>query len=138
MTNEKLDSKKPNELTIAEAAKALRAGEITVRELFDACITAANERNKELNAYLELFTDAQTDAAIEAAQKRIDAEVSAATKGEANKDAHAPLLCGIPLAIKDNILIHGRIDIYWSHKYGRVCTRKFHRALGVWSDKKPA
>jgi aspartyl-tRNA(Asn)/glutamyl-tRNA(Gln) amidotransferase subunit A len=109
MTNEKLDSKKPNELTIAEAAKALRAGEITVRELFDACITAANERNKELNAYLELFTDAQTDAAIEAAQKRIDAEVSAATKGEANKDAHAPLLCGIPLAIKDNILIHGRI-----------------------------
>jgi aspartyl-tRNA(Asn)/glutamyl-tRNA(Gln) amidotransferase subunit A len=35
-------------------------------------------------------------AAIEAAQKRIDA-------GE------APLLCGIPLAIKDNILIEGKI-----------------------------
>jgi aspartyl-tRNA(Asn)/glutamyl-tRNA(Gln) amidotransferase subunit A len=85
---------KLNELTIAEAARGLRAKEFTVRELWDACATAAKEKNPELNAYLELFpTD---EAAIEAAQKRIDA-------GE------APLLCGIPLAIKDNILIEGKI-----------------------------
>ena len=38
------------------------------------------------------------DAAIEAAQKRID------TEGE-----KAPVLCGIPLAIKDNIMIEGHI-----------------------------
>ncbi len=86
-------TKKPNELTIAEAARALRAREITVRELWDACAAAAHAKNPELNAFLELF-DAD-EAAIEAAQKRIDA-------GDASQ------LCGIPLALKDNILIEGK------------------------------
>ncbi len=85
-----------NELSITEAARALRAREFTVRELWDACANAASARNGELNAYLELF--APDEGAIAAAQVRIDAE------GEA-----APLLCGIPLAIKDNILIEGHI-----------------------------
>ncbi len=87
---------KLNELTIEEAARALRARECTVRELWDACSKAIEEKNPELNAYLEVF--AADDAAIAAAQKRIDSE------GE-----NAPLLCGIPLAIKDNILIEGKI-----------------------------
>lgn len=85
-----------NELTITEAARALRAKECTVHELWDACASAAAARNGELNAYLELF--AADDDAIAAAQTRID------TEGES-----APLLCGIPLAIKDNILIKGHI-----------------------------
>ncbi len=89
-------NRKLNELTITAAAKGLRAKEFTVRELWDACANVARERNPELNAYLELF-DAD-DAAIAAAQKRIDGEGAA-----------APILCGIPLAIKDNILIEGRI-----------------------------
>ncbi|HUY62395.1 MAG TPA: Asp-tRNA(Asn)/Glu-tRNA(Gln) amidotransferase subunit GatA [Candidatus Paceibacterota bacterium] len=85
-----------NELSIAEAAQALRARECTVRELWDACAAAARAKNEELNAYLELF-DADA-AAIGAAQKRID------TEGE-----RAPLLCGIPLAVKDNILIDEKL-----------------------------
>lgn len=89
-------TKKPNELTIEEAARALRARELTVRELWDACAAAAHAKNPELNAFLEIFE--ADDAAIEAAQIRIDTE----------KDA-APMLCGIPLAIKDNILIEGHI-----------------------------
>lgn len=88
--------KKPNELTIEEAARALRAREFSVRDLWDACHTSALEKNPELNAYLEIF-DAD-DTAIEAAQARID------TEGE-----QAPLLCGIPLALKDNILIEGKV-----------------------------
>lgn len=92
-------TKSLNEYSITEAARALRAKECTVRELWDACAAAAHERNPELNAYLELF-EADT-AAIGAAQERIDAE---AAGGES-----APLLCGIPLAIKDNILIKGHI-----------------------------
>lgn len=88
--------KKLNELTITEAGKGLRAKDFTVRELWDACSTAARERNGELNAYLELFE--ADEAAIAAAQERIDRD------GDA-----APLLCGIPLAIKDNILIEGKI-----------------------------
>jgi aspartyl-tRNA(Asn)/glutamyl-tRNA(Gln) amidotransferase subunit A len=87
---------KLNELTIVEAARVLRAREFSVRELWDACLTVANEKNPELHAYLEIF-DAD-EVAIVAAQKRID------TDGE-----NAPLLCGIPLAIKDNILIEGHI-----------------------------
>lgn len=88
--------KKPNELTIEEAARALRTRELTVRALWDACALAIQEKNGELNAYLQAFE--ADDPAIEAAQKRID------TEGEA-----APLLCGIPLAMKDNILIEGRV-----------------------------
>lgn len=85
-----------NELSITEAASMLRSGAYTVRKLWDACAAVAKERNSELNAYLELF--APDKEAIAAAQKRID------TEGD-----KAPLLCGIPLAIKDNILIEGHI-----------------------------
>lgn len=96
MTSEKrIGGKKPNELSITEAARALRARELTVRELYDSCIAAAQARNAELNVFLELFDD--LDANIASAQNRID------TEGE-----NAPLLCGIPLAIKDNILIEGK------------------------------
>lgn len=85
---------KPNEMTIVEAARALRARELTVRELWDACVTVAREKNPELHAYLEIFE--ADDAAIAAAQKRID-------------EGDESLLVGIPLAIKDNILIEGHI-----------------------------
>jgi len=85
-----------NELTIIEAARGLRAKDFSVRDLWDACATAAKERNPELNAFLELF-DADEEA-IKEAQARIDIEGS-----------DAPLLCGIPIAMKDNILIEGKI-----------------------------
>lgn len=87
-------TKSLNELSITEAARGLRAKEFTVRTLWDACANAAKEKNPELNAFLELFE--ADDVAIDTAQKRID-------RGD------APLLCGIPLAMKDNILIEGKI-----------------------------
>ncbi len=81
-------------MTIVEAARALRARELAVRELWDACAAAAHAKNPELNAFLEIF-DAD-DASINSAQARID-------------ENDPSLLCGIPLAIKDNILIDGKI-----------------------------
>lgn len=85
---------KPSEMTIAEAARAMRAKELTVQRLWDECHAAAVAKNTELNAFLEIF-DADA-AAIAAAQKRIDA-------------GDASLLCGIPVATKDNILLEGHI-----------------------------
>jgi aspartyl-tRNA(Asn)/glutamyl-tRNA(Gln) amidotransferase subunit A len=81
-------------LTIKEAAAAMRAGEFSARELTQAYLDAIAERNPTLNAYLEVFDDC-----LEQADK-IDAKRQAGEKlGE---------LAGIPMAIKDNILIKGR------------------------------
>ncbi len=85
---------KLNELTIAEASKKLVAGEITSVQLTQACLDEIAKRNGSLNAYLEVFADALEQA------KKADARRAA---GESH-----PLL-GIPLAVKDNILIEGKI-----------------------------
>jgi len=84
---------KLNELTITEASAKLASGEITSVALTQACLDAIAQKNTELNVYLEVFDDALAQAA-EADARR--------AKGESH-----PLL-GIPLAIKDNILIKGR------------------------------
>jgi len=84
---------KLNELSIAEASKKLAAGEITSVQLTEACLKEIEKRNPSLNAFLEVFADAREQAA------KADARRAA---GESH-----PLL-GIPLAVKDNILIEGR------------------------------
>lgn len=85
---------RPNELTIGEAARALRARAFSVYDLWDACMAAIKEKNSKLNAFLEVFDADQS--AIQEAQKRIDGD-------------DPSLLVGIPLALKDNILIEGKI-----------------------------
>ena len=84
---------KLNELTITEASKKLQTGEVTAVDLVHACLSEIEKRNPTLNAFLEVFDDVIAQA--EAADARRKA-------GESH-----PLL-GIPLAIKDNILIEGR------------------------------
>src|SRR5882757_3797076 len=87
-----------NKLSITEAAAKLKAGEITAVDLARACLEKIEKQNKELNIFLEVFDDviAQAEAAD---AKRVQ------NKKE-GKESHA--LLGIPLAIKDNILIEGR------------------------------
>lgn len=82
------------DLTIKEAGAKMAAGEITAVDLTRACLANIEARNKELNVYLEVFDDALAQA------QNADARRKA---GESH-----PLL-GIPLAIKDNILIEGRV-----------------------------
>lgn len=82
-----------NKFSITEAAKKLQAGETTAVDLARACLSTIEAKNKSLNAYLEVFEDVEKQA--EAADAR-------RAKGE-----NHPLL-GIPLALKDNILIEGR------------------------------
>jgi len=86
------------ELSITEAAHKLQAGEITSVELTRACLVEIQKRNASLNAYLEVFADAE-------AQAKAADEVRAVCMANGGD---VPPLLGIPLAIKDNILIEGR------------------------------
>jgi aspartyl-tRNA(Asn)/glutamyl-tRNA(Gln) amidotransferase subunit A len=80
-------------LTIEKAHSMLVAKEITVAELVSAYVENAKKQNDDIHAFLEFFT---TDEAIVKAQQMIDA-------------GGAHFLCGIPYAVKDNILVEGHI-----------------------------
>jgi len=81
-------------LTIEEAHEKLSKGEFTCKELAEEYLKAISEKNKELNAYLEVYDD-------------ILAQAEEAQKMFANKTS--TVLTGIPFAVKDNILIEGHI-----------------------------
>lgn len=80
-------------LTIKKARELLDNREISAKELAEGYLKNIENKNKELNVFLEVYDDVLNQA--EAAQKIIDAK-------ETNE------LTGIPLAIKDNILIKGK------------------------------
>lgn len=80
-------------LTITEARKKLDAKEFSAVDLANAYLENIKNKNPELNVYLEVFDDVLEQA--KSADERI-------MKGESY-----PLL-GIPLAIKDVILIEGK------------------------------
>ena len=82
-------------ITIKKAHEHLVNGDFSARELAEAYLRRIKERNKELNVYLEVYEDVLEQA--DNAQKIIDTE----------KDK-SDMLTGIPIAIKDNILIEGR------------------------------
>jgi aspartyl-tRNA(Asn)/glutamyl-tRNA(Gln) amidotransferase subunit A len=80
-------------LSIRKIHNAIKSGGISVKEVVEDCIKEINSKNKDLNVYLEVFSDVLAQA--REAQKKFD-------------EGEATLLTGIPLAIKDNILIEGR------------------------------
>ncbi|MFA6476541.1 MAG: Asp-tRNA(Asn)/Glu-tRNA(Gln) amidotransferase subunit GatA [Candidatus Paceibacterota bacterium] len=84
-----------NNLTIRKAHDALIKGEFTAVELAETYLAEIEKKNPELNAYLEVFADVVDQAKV--ADERI----------KSGKDVD--ILTGIPMAIKDNILIKGRI-----------------------------
>lgn len=88
--------KAPAELSIAEAARGLRARRVSSRELVDACLERIARWQPRINAFVEI----DADAAREAAHK---ADESLA-KGSAQP------LTGIPLAHKDMFYRAGRVS----------------------------
>ncbi|MCM2339349.1 MAG: Asp-tRNA(Asn)/Glu-tRNA(Gln) amidotransferase subunit GatA [Burkholderiales bacterium] len=80
-------------LTIEKAHESLQKGEYSCKELAEIYLKNILEKNKEINAYLEVFDDVLEQAEI--AQKMFS-------------DGSATLLTGIPFAIKDIILIKGK------------------------------
>lgn len=110
-------------LTISEARKKLDAKELSAVELVTETMRRAQEKNPELHAYLELFDDA-----IDAA-KKADERIA---RGE------AATLTGIPLAVKDNILIQGhtasagsKILENYTASYDSTVTKKLKDASAV-------
>ena len=82
-------------LTIAEARRALDAKEYSALELTNAYLDAIREKDGKIHAYLEVWEKTAREEA-----KTADEKIA---RGE-------PMpLTGIPLAVKDNILIEGRI-----------------------------
>ncbi len=81
-------------ITVASARKSLDAKEYSSRELTDAYLGEISKKDGEIHAYLEVW------------EKSARAEADAADAMIARGDSRA--LTGIPLAIKDNILIEGR------------------------------
>src|SRR3989344_2957778 len=82
-------------LTIAEARKALDAKEFSAAELTDSYLNEIKKRDSELHAYLEVWE--------ESAREEASAADAMITRGEQKP------LTGITLAVKDNILVEGRI-----------------------------
>lgn len=81
-------------LTIKKARAMLDSKELSVKELADYYLQNIKDKNKVLNAYLEIYDDILSQA--EESQKIVDS-------------GNSKMLTGIPLAIKDNILIKGKI-----------------------------
>ena len=82
-------------LTMAEARRALDAKEYSALNLTDAYLDAIQKKDGDIHAYLEVWADFAREEA-----QRAD-EIIAAGKSQS--------LTGIPIAVKDNILIEGRI-----------------------------
>ncbi|MBI5003952.1 Asp-tRNA(Asn)/Glu-tRNA(Gln) amidotransferase subunit GatA [Candidatus Kaiserbacteria bacterium] len=82
-------------LTIAEARRALDAKEYSALDLTNAYLDVIRVKNPEIHAYLEVWEES-----ARAEAKRADEMIA--------QGKQMPLT-GIPIAMKDNILIEGRI-----------------------------
>ncbi len=81
-------------LSIEKAHQELKDGKYTCRELLASYLSEIDKKNKEHNAFLEVFGNATAQA--EVAEKKFS-------------DGSATLLTGIPFALKDNILVRGEV-----------------------------
>jgi aspartyl-tRNA(Asn)/glutamyl-tRNA(Gln) amidotransferase subunit A len=89
----------PTDLGVLEIAAQLRGGALSASELTEACLRRIDERNggppsfdgapDAINAWVRLYPELARSAARRADERR------------ARERADTPLLCGVPLALKD-------------------------------------
>jgi aspartyl-tRNA(Asn)/glutamyl-tRNA(Gln) amidotransferase subunit A len=93
----------PADLGVGEAAAALRRGELSARELTEACLSRIEERDgthshegdpESINAWVRVYTD--------------DALAAAARADERLAAGDAPFLCGVPIGLKDLYAVAGK------------------------------
>jgi aspartyl-tRNA(Asn)/glutamyl-tRNA(Gln) amidotransferase subunit A len=85
-----------NNLSIKKAKNAFEMSEYTPSELVSEYLDVIEKKDPEIKAYLEVFKD---DALSQA--KEIEKKIKEGKEGK---------LSGIPIAVKDNILIEGKIS----------------------------
>lgn len=88
---------------IEEFHKLLIDKKITVIDLVNHYIENINNKNKEINAILEVFDDVKDIA------KKQDEELEGKSSDEIKSLLEAKKLFGVPMIFKDNILIKGKI-----------------------------
>lgn len=82
------------DISISQAHNLMSSGKLRPRDLAQAYLDVINTKNQEMYAYLEVYDDviAQADRAE-----------------QMFKDGKAGPMTGIPVALKDNILVNGKI-----------------------------
>ena len=85
-------------LTITKAHESLVRGDYTAVQLSQAYLDEIKKKNGDVHAYLEIYDDVLVQAEF------ADNAITALKK----EKKEIPLLMGIPLAIKDNILVKGK------------------------------
>mgnify|MGYP001576646411 CR=1 FL=1 len=86
-------------MTIRELRKSYLDGTMTVREAVDGYISRIEEKDGEIGAFLEVFS----------ADARLEADEADSMLKERKDDTDIGPLFGIPVAVKDNILVSGKI-----------------------------
>jgi len=89
----------PTDLSLLEAASALRAGQLSSRELTQACLNRIDRLDPRLHAFLALTPELALSQADDA-DRRL-------ARWRRNPNAPLPLPCGIPVAIKDVLCLSG-------------------------------
>jgi aspartyl-tRNA(Asn)/glutamyl-tRNA(Gln) amidotransferase subunit A len=82
-------------LNITELRKKYLSGEVTPTDFIESTLKDIHDKDKDISAFLEVYDDVKEEAEL-------------ATKRFAEEGDKTPLLLGIPMAIKNNILIKGR------------------------------
>jgi aspartyl-tRNA(Asn)/glutamyl-tRNA(Gln) amidotransferase subunit A len=91
-------------LTITQAHDMLMSKQISVQELVFAYVENAKAKNTDTNAFLEFFDDESSPLPL---GEGLGVRVAQAQAMIDSGNAH--VLCGIPYAVKDNILVDGHI-----------------------------
>ena len=82
-------------MTITELRKKFIEGSYTPLQAYTDMRAVIDAKNQEINAFLDVYDDARADAERATARYKEEGE-------------NAPMLLGMPLAIKNNILIKGK------------------------------
>ncbi|MCE4263175.1 MULTISPECIES: amidase [Rhodococcus] len=95
-----IDATDPALLSATEAASLLQEGILHPRELLDACLTRSHEYDGGIGSWIRIYPEVAYAAAEKAAQRL-------STAGRTSDGEAPPLVCGLPIALKDMFAVSG-------------------------------